>query len=90
MNCAFSKSGASGKELADQRRRHKRRQFEPWVGKIPWRTKWQPTLVFLPVDRGTWGAIVHGSDMTEVLGMHAFKARLLGYLNDISIIVIEK
>ena len=31
-----------------------------------------------------------GSDMTEVLGMHAFKARLLGYLNDISIIVIEK
>jgi len=20
----------------------------PWVGKIPWRRKWQPTLVFLP------------------------------------------
>ena len=23
-------------------------QFDPWVGKIPWRRKWQPTLVFLP------------------------------------------
>ena len=23
-------------------------RFDPWVGKIPWRRKWQPTLVFLP------------------------------------------
>ena len=23
-------------------------QFDPWVGKIPWRRKWQPTAVFLP------------------------------------------
>ena len=22
--------------------------FDPWVGKIPWRTAWQPTSVFLP------------------------------------------
>jgi len=22
--------------------------FDPWVGKIPWRKEWQPTLVFLP------------------------------------------
>ena len=22
--------------------------FSPWVGKTPWRRKWQPTLVFLP------------------------------------------
>ena len=22
--------------------------FNPWVGKIPWRRKWQPTLVLLP------------------------------------------
>ena len=22
--------------------------FDPWVGKIPWRRKWQPTQVFLP------------------------------------------
>ena len=22
--------------------------FDPWVGKIPWRGSWRPTLVFLP------------------------------------------
>ena len=22
--------------------------FDPWMGKIPWRRKWQPTPVFLP------------------------------------------
>ena len=26
----------------------RRRGFDPWVRKIPWRGKWQPTLVFLP------------------------------------------
>ena len=26
----------------------RRRAFDPWVGKIPWRRKWQPTPVFLP------------------------------------------
>ena len=31
-----------------QCRRHRRCRFDPWVGKIPWRRKWQPTLVFLP------------------------------------------
>ena len=25
-----------------------RLRFSPWVGKIPWRRKWLPTLVFLP------------------------------------------
>ena len=23
-------------------------KFDPWVGKVPWRRKWQPTPVFLP------------------------------------------
>ena len=27
---------------------HRRCAFGPWVGKIPWRKKWQPTPVFLP------------------------------------------
>ena len=26
----------------------RRRVFDPWVRKIPWRTRWQSTLVFLP------------------------------------------
>ena len=41
----------SGKESACKCRRHKRwkrHAFDPWVGKIPWRRKWQPTAVFLP------------------------------------------
>ena len=40
--------GASGKESACQCRRHRRCRFDPWIGKIPWRRKWQPTPVFLP------------------------------------------
>ena len=49
-----------GKESPCQWRRHR---FSPWVGKIPWRRKWQPTQVFLPgnpMDRGAWWATVHG------------------------------
>ena len=39
---------ASGKEPAYQSRRLKRCWFDPWIRKIPWGRKWQPTLVFLP------------------------------------------
>ena len=38
----------SGKESACQCRRHRRCRFSPWVGKIPWRKKWQPAPVLLP------------------------------------------
>ena len=38
----------SGKESTCQCRRHGRCGFYPWVGKIPWRKKWQFTPVFLP------------------------------------------
>ena len=38
----------SGKEPACQCRRHKRRKFDPWAGKIPWRRAGQPTPLFLP------------------------------------------
>ena len=41
---------ASGKELACQCRRHKRCGFDPWVGKIPSKRKWQFSPVFLPVE----------------------------------------
>ena len=37
----------SGKESTCWCKRHKRRSFDPWVGKIPWSRKWQPTPVFL-------------------------------------------
>ena len=50
----------SGKESTCSRRRCR---FDPWVGKIPWRRKWQPTPVFLPGKshgRGVCQATVHG------------------------------
>ena len=37
-----------GKESACQCRRCKRHEFNPWVWKIPWRGKRQPTPVLLP------------------------------------------
>ena len=40
--------GASGKEHACRCRCFKRGGFDPWVRKIPWRRKWQPTPIFLP------------------------------------------
>ena len=36
------------KEPACQCRKQKRQGFNPWVRKIPWRRKWQPSPVFLP------------------------------------------
>jgi len=40
--------GASGKESICQYRRCRRCWFDPWVGKIPWKKKWQAIPVFLP------------------------------------------
>ena len=37
-----------GKEFTCQCRSHRRLCFDHWIGKIPWRRKWQPTPVFLP------------------------------------------
>ena len=41
-----------------------RPEFDPWVGKIPWRRKWQPTPVLLPRKSHGWRnlvqATVHG------------------------------
>ena len=40
--------GTSGKESTCQCKRSKRSRVPPWVGKIPWRRKWQSTPAFLP------------------------------------------
>ena len=48
----------SGKESICQSRRW---EFDPWMGKITWRTKGQPIQVFLPgnpMDRGAWQTTV--------------------------------
>ena len=40
----------------------RRQRFHPWVRKIPWRRKWQPTIVFSCLgnlmNRGAWQATV--------------------------------
>ena len=33
-------------------------RFDPWVGKIPWRRKWQPTPVLLPGKSHEWRSVV--------------------------------
>ena len=46
--CWSSQVAQVANEPSCQCRRHKRCEFDPWVGKIPWRRAWQPTPVFLP------------------------------------------
>ena len=55
--------------------------FDSWVGKIPWRRKWQATPVFLPGEfhgensilayriptRGAWRATVYGVAKSQTL-----------------------
>ena len=67
----------SGKECACQCKRHRKHGFDPLIGKICWKRKWQSTPVFFPgqfhgqrslVDYSPWGHKV--SDMTEHLNAH--------------------
>ena len=69
---------AHGKEPICQCRRCRRRGFNPWVGKIPWRRKWQPLPVYLhgrPHEQKSlagyspWSCTE--SDITEQLSPHA-------------------
>ena len=43
-----SPGGSDSEEPTCDARRCKRPRFNPWIGKIPWMRKWQPTPVFLP------------------------------------------
>ena len=72
VTCCCLPKGHCGKESTCQCRRSHRSGFDPWVGKIPWRRKGQPTLVFLPGKSqgqrslegcSTWGR--KESDTTE-------------------------
>ena len=53
----------SGKESSCQCKRYR---FNPWVRKIPWRSKWQPTPVFLSVKP-------HGQRSLEVYSQWGHK-----------------
>ena len=69
--------GAIGKEFACHCRGRKKLRFDPWVRKIRWRRKWQPTPVFLcgkyHGQRSLAGYSPQGckeSDMTECACTH--------------------
>ena len=78
---------ASGKESTCQCRRCKKHRFDPWVGKIPRRKKWQPPPVFLLGEPhgqrclagcSPWGC--KESNMTEQLSTAQHMHTIIYYL----------
>ena len=72
--------GASGKEPTCQCRSWKRCQFDPWVGKIPWRRAWPPlqsSCLENPRNSGAWQAAVHRitQSQTQLKQLYAPKGR---------------
>ena len=82
LNLAAAAAGGlprwlSSKESACRRSKCRTCRFDSWVGKSPWRRKWQPTPVFLPGEshgqRSLVGYSPQGrkeSDTTERLHFH--------------------
>ena len=67
----------SRRRICFQCRRHRICEFDPWVRKISWRSKWQPTPVFLPEKSHAQKSLVgYGprglkeSDTTKQLSTH--------------------
>ena len=76
----------SSKESTCQCRRCR---FDPWLGKIPWRRKWQPTPAFLPEKSHGQRSLVGYSPrgckelgMTEQLSTHCYFFFTLLFKND--------
>ena len=70
----------SGRESTCQCRRHR---FDPWLGNIPWKRKWQPlqySCLENPLDKGARWATLHGvtkdSDTTEAILQNAMNVLL--------------
>ena len=66
FDLAYLPRWLSGQESTCQCRRHR---FNPWVGKVPWRRKWQLTPVFFPGeshDRGALWAPVNSCSQTPL------------------------
>ena len=78
---------SSKKKSTYQCRRPKRGRFNPWVKKIPWSRKWQPTPVFLLgkfYGQRSWAGYssqgCEESDMTEWVSTHTLRQASLGSL----------
>ena len=92
--CMLFHCHTSGKESTCQRRRRKRFRFNPWVGKIPWSRKWQPTPVFLPrkfqgqrnlAGYSPWGH--RESDMTEHTHTHTHTLKFWNECDNMELII---
>ena len=57
--------GGAGVKNLSVMQRHKKGEFDPWVRKIPWRRKWQPTPVFFPGE-------THGQKNLSGYSIHGF------------------
>ena len=77
--CLFNFYAEYGVFQLAQRLKHQCRRpvFDSWVGKIPWRRKWQPTSVFFPGESHGCRSLVgyspwahKESDTTERLHFH--------------------
>ena len=68
-------AGASGKEATCHCRRCKKCEFDPWVGKIPWRRVWQTTPVYLPGESqgqrslASYGPSKRSGLLWEIIGL---------------------
>ena len=71
-SCSMGPLWCCDKKPTCRFKRHKRRGFDPWVVKIPWRRKWHPTPVSLPgkfhgqrslEDCSPWGCRRVGHDI---------------------------
>ena len=79
---------SNGKESALQ---YRGCRFNPWVGKVPWRRKWQPTPVFLPGESHGLRSLVgyspqgrrvgHTHTRTHTLFESIYKTRPLALTN---------
>ena len=76
-----------GQESACQCWRH---AFRPWIGKIPWKRKWQPTPVFLPrkfhrqrnlAGHSLWGRKRAGHDLGTKQQKHQLYSRPIMFVS---------
>ena len=82
----------SGKEPTSQCRRYRRHGFNPWVRKIPWNRKWQPTPVFLPGKSHGQGSLAGYSPEQQTVGhdwAHTHKIPDLNYSHLLKIIILN-
>ena len=77
--------GTSGKEPACQCRRYKRLRFNPWVRKIQWGRKWQPTPIFLPGEshgqRSLVGRVTKSRTRLKPLSVHKRASFILLFIH---------